>query len=145
MTDKYHVVALKLKTMLEDAANTLGIKDVFYGDQNNIPRNPAVCIDPGEKRRELNGAPRRTMVTMTNYIIVYHNEVKSMQDVRLGSDDLGEKIEDLIHTDATLGDLVIDSMVTGIESGYLQRNRALFRASRLTVEARQQVQLPASL
>ena len=144
MTDSYHTVAKKLQDIVVTEATSLGVNadDVYYGDQNNIPRCPSVCIDPGEKRRESNGAPRRVMTTMTNYIIVYHNQVASMQEVREDSDKLGEKVEALIHADATLGGIVIDSMVTGIESGYLQRDRSLFRASRLTVEARDQVQLP---
>lgn len=145
MTDSYHEVAKKLIEIVADNAATIGVgvADIYYGDQNNIPRCPTVCVDPGDKKRELNGAPRRVMTTMTNYIIVYHNQVSSMQEVREDSDILGETIEALIHADATLEGIVIDSMVTAVESGYLQRDRALFRASRLTVEARDQVQLPA--
>lgn len=145
MTDSYHEVAKKLIDIVKDNAVALGVNtdDVYYGDQNNIPRTPSVCIDPGDKKRDLNGAPRRVMTTMTNYIIVYHNQVASMQEVREDSDELGETIETLVHADPTLGGIAIDSLVTSIESGYLQRDRALFRASRLTVEARDQVQLPA--
>jgi hypothetical protein len=70
--------------------------------------------------------------------------VTSMQDVRQSDDELAENLETLIHQDAQMGGLVISSLVTSIESGYLMRNKAMFRASRITVDATSQEQLPSS-
>lgn len=131
-----------LVQLMKDNQVDLTLADVFYGDQSNIPRTPTACMDPGGKNRELNGAPRRSLVTITNYIIVYHNKMQGTEKIRLEDDQRAEAIEALIHTDSTMGGLVIDSMVTGIESGYLMRERTMFRASRLTVEARVQEMLP---
>lgn len=133
-----------LVDLLTSNKSSLGLQDVFYGDQNNIPRTPTACMDPGDKRRELNGAPRRTLVTLTNYIIVYHNKMQSTAKVRREDDLLAEAIEAVIHQDGTMAGLVIHSMVTSIESGYLMRDRTMFRASRITVEATVQEMLPYS-
>jgi hypothetical protein len=67
-----------------------------------------------------------------------------MQDVRQSDDELAENLEALIHQDGQMGGLVISSLVSSIESGYLMRNKAMFRASRLTVDATQQEQLPSN-
>lgn len=136
-----------LTDKLNGAKNALQLADVFYGDQERLPRTPAACVEPGEKQRELNGAPRRTMITFTNYVIVYHNPVKTATKIREEDDQRAEAIERFIHADPyfadNLGaDQVIDSLVTSIESGYQMKNNTLYRASRLTIEARQQEQLP---
>lgn len=144
MTGSLYVLSKWIETQLETNKAALGLQDVFYGDQDRIPRTPAACVEPGEKRRELNGAPRRTMVTFVIYILVYHNPVKTVEAIRNDLTALAELIETLIHSDAQMGDNVIDSLVVQLEDGFLQRSNTLFRASRLTVEARQQVQLPSS-
>jgi len=136
LVDKFEKVKADLK-----------LQDVFYGDQRKIPRTPALCVEPGEKTRELNGAPRRTSVTMTNYLIVYHNPVTSASVIREEDDQRAEAIERFIHADPHFvdennEDQVIQSLVTSIESGYQQKEGSLYRASRLTVEAQTQEQLP---
>jgi hypothetical protein len=66
-----------------------------------------------------------------------------MQTTRQQADNVAESVETLIHEDPTLGGTVIHSLVSRIESGYLMRRGSLFRASRLTVEATVQTQLPS--
>lgn len=143
-SDSLEDLALYLIQKLTAAAPTSpwSVPDIYYGDQTNIPRVPALCVDTGEKRRELNGAPRRTMVTLICYIVIYHSKVQDMQSTRQQADHVAEQVEDLVHADPHLGDTVIHSLVTGVESGYLMRRGSLFRASRLTVEATVQTQLP---
>lgn len=145
LTNNLKPVAEFLETLLETNKVALGLADVWYGDQNRIPRTPAACIDPGEKRRTLNGAPRRTQVDMIVYILVYHNPVTSVETIAKTTDGLTESIEEKIHLDATMGGLLIDSMVSTVEYGYQTRNNTLYRVSRLTVEGRSQVQLPSSV
>jgi len=148
--DSYADMARFLEALLKNNAGALGIANlpngtpsVFYGDQQNIPVTPTACIDPGGKRRELNGAPRKTDVTLYNYIIVYRYELGSVSDQQEDADDLIEDIEALIHQDAFMSNSVLHSMVVGIDSGYLQRRNALYRSSRLTVEATVTKQLPS--
>lgn len=148
-TDSIPVLNKFLVNKFEAKKADLGIADVYYGDQERIPRTPAVCFEPGEKDRELNGAPRRTKVDITLYCLVYHNPVKAVSSIREEDDLLAEAIETEIHADRQFLDetgdpQVIDSMVTSIESGYQQKANSLFRVSRLTVEARVQIQLPSA-
>jgi hypothetical protein len=143
--DSYVDMAKFLQNLLITRATDTGIaaRDVYFGDQQNVPRTPSACIDPGGKTRTRNGDPRRTLVTLTNYIIVYHYEVKSLQDVREDADRLGETVEAIVHEDSFMGDSVLDSMVISVESGYLQRRNSMYRATRLTIEATAQTQLPS--
>lgn len=144
LTESMHAVSKYLEDLLEGKKEEIGLHSVFYGDQDRIPHTPTACIEPGEKRRQLNGAPRRTEVTITVYVLVYHNPVTSTQTIREENDKVAEAIETEIHKDAYMDGLVVDSMVTMIESGYQMRSNTLFRSSRLTIEARSQVQLPSS-
>lgn len=145
LTNSLQDVAEYLETLLVNQQGALGLADVYYGDQSRIPRTPTACIDPGEKRRELNGIPRRTDVRFINYVLLYHNPIDSVIALTKESDALAEEIETLIHLDAKMGGLVIDSMVTTVEFGYQTRGSSLYRVSRLTVEGRSQVQLPSSV
>lgn len=150
LTDSYVTVARYIETLLVNNKTTLGLQDVFYGDQERIPRTPAAVVEPGGKQRTLNGAPRRTQVDITAYVIIYHYNLKNIETLREDNDRLAEQIEATIHQDAQMKDgtgnmQVVDSMVTAVESGFQPKGNSLFRASRLTIEARSQAQLPSSL
>ena len=145
MSDDLYVMAKYIQSLIETNKAGLNISDVYYGDQEKIPRVPTACVDTGSKRRELSGAPRRTTVDMETYVLVYTGAVASQTANREQDDQIAEAVEDLIHQDATMGGLVIDSLVSGIEFGYALRNNSLFRTARLTVTARDQVQLPSSM
>lgn len=145
LTNELKPFAEFLETLLVNNQGSLGLADIYYGDQNRIPRTPTACVDPGEKRRDLNGIPRRTDIRLTVYILLYHNPINAIETITRQSDALAEDIETLIHMDAQMGGLVIDSMVTTIEFGYQTRGNNLYRVSRLTVEGRSQVQLPSSV
>lgn len=147
LNSSYLVLAKDIQARITAAKDTLGIDAIYYGDQDRIPTTPTVCVEPGTKTRRLNGLPRRTEIDMTVYLIVYHYQIASTQVIRENNDSLAERLEDLLHNDAQLRDAnneptVSDSLVTSIESGYQQKRNTLFRASRLTFEARSQEQLP---
>lgn len=137
-------MAAYLEGLLNTNKVSLGLQDVFYGDQARIPRTPVACVETGDKSVELNGAPRRVMATMTNYVIIYHASVASPQGNRRDNDALAETIETLINSDAQMASSVIDSLVRAVEYGYAERTNTIYRTSRLTIEARQQEQLPSS-
>lgn len=132
-----------LETLLSNNATELGIEAVYYGDQNKLPVTPAVCVESGNKQRELAGAPRVTKVTLTCYVIIYFDKVVNNSDNAEAADTLAESIEALIHKDSAMGDRVIDSLVVTLESGYQKKLDTLYRASRLTVEAHVKVILPS--
>ena len=144
LVDKFQANAVALGT--ED-------RNVFYGDQDRLPRYPAICVDPGDKARELNGAPRRTAVEVTIYVLVYHGTYTDVQTNLKKSDELIEALEDLIHADPFFKDTsnlsdpdqVISSLVTRTESGYQVKSNSIVRTTRLTVVATVQEQLPSEV
>lgn len=113
---------------------TLGLTDVWYGDQEMIPRTPAAAVESGQKTRELSGAPDVTTNRFTVFILVYMAKIQDVQTTRKAADQLAESIEALVHQDNTLGGLVIFGMCTSVEPGYAIRGGTLMRAARITWE-----------
>lgn len=145
LTDKVSVVATKLLDLLEENKVSLGLLDVWYGDQDKLPRQPAACVEAGSKSRDLNGVPRRTQVIMEVFVIVYHERVSDAEENQRKSELLSEAVEDLLHQDSALDGLVIHSMVTSNEPGYVVRGGAQVKASRLTFQCTSQKMLPFSV
>lgn len=125
--------------------NPLGIQSVFYGDQAKIPNTPTVCLETDTKSRAIDGTSRRTLNTLTAYVIIYHSKVQDIQVTRKEVDLLAEAIESLIHEDPRLGGLVIHSLVTTIQSAYATKTGSVYRAARLTVQAISQSLLPNNI
>lgn len=149
LIDSYVSLAQIVETILNTNKVALGLQSIYFGDQERIPYTPCACVEPGGKERRLTGMPRRTEVTLTCYIIVYLYNLASPEDVREDADGKAEQIEAVLHADAQLRDAsleprVIDSMVTSVDSGYQPKRNSLYRASRLTFEARSQVLLPSN-
>lgn len=138
LTAKVTDFADYLFTTLNSNKEELGVVDVFYGDQDRIPRTPTICVEPDEVNRVLNGVPRRVSVNLRAFLICYHSEVRSPQSNRRDADLLAEAVEETLHQDATLGGLVIHSFATSVQSGYATKNNAVFRASRITFEGTSQ-------
>jgi len=112
-----------------------GIEDVFYGDQLMIPRTPTLCLEPDGKRRELQGVPRRTENTYTMYIILYVSEVQDTSKNARDALVLGEAVEDFLHADPTMNDLVVHSFCSELDPGYRTRQGTRYRACRITFQA----------
>lgn len=142
LTDKISTIGQYLFDLLDANRVDLGLKGVWYGDQEKIPETPAVCVEMGPKNGELNGVPRRRLVVIDAYIILYHERIQDEQENQRQSELKAEQVEDLLHQDDTLGGLVIHSMVTTSEPGYVQRGGAKVKASRLTLQCTSQKTLP---
>jgi hypothetical protein len=82
------------------------------------------------------------MNELDTHIIIYHGQVQGTPLNQVVIDLTVDALETLIHADATLGGMAIDSVVKEVEPGYQTRGTSLFRATMLTVEARQQELLP---
>jgi hypothetical protein len=145
LTDQVAVVAQYVHDLLEENKVDLGLVDIWYGDQDKIPRQPAACVEAGPKSRDLNGAPRRTSVLMDVYVIIYHEHVTDSEENQKKSEQLAQRVEDFLHQDAQLNGLVIHSMVTTNEPGYVRRGGAQVKASRLTFQCTSQKMLPFSV
>ena len=115
---------------------TLGLEAIFYDDQALIPKTPTLCVVPAGKRRELAGAPVRTNVEYTIYLMLYQEKIQDVQVNFRESMVLAEAVEQFLHTDLSMGGNCQFSMVTGVEPGYAIRSRTLMRCTRLTWEGR---------
>jgi hypothetical protein len=133
--------------ILNERKSNYDLYDVFYGDQDRIPNTPSVCVEPGTKERQVQRIPKGTDITITIYLIVYHYQIATTEEIRSNVDVIAEMIESDIHTDPYLRgfgstDMCISSLVTRIESGYRRKNNSLFRSSILTIEVQTREQLP---
>lgn len=154
LTDSVAVFAEAVFEKLLANQATLGLQDTWYGDQEKIPRTPCQTVEAGTKHRELNGAPRRTLVSIEVYVMVYHDQIQDVQANARAAQARAEQVEAVLHSDpqwrtnpadASTG-LVIHSFVTANEPGYVRRNNgSLMSASRLTLTATSQVQLPYNI
>lgn len=150
LTGSYTAVCQYLFDLIVTNKGTLGLPietdvvNVFYGDQDTIQYVPAICIEPDNKHRDYNGVPRRTQVDFRVGILVYVGQTTDPQGNRKAADQLAEALETLIHANPQFGGLVIDSLVTDIDSGYQKKGNTVLRAARLTVTARSQILLPPS-
>ena len=120
------------------------ISDVFYGDQEEIARSVTVCIDPGPVNQDVVYGSRKAEYTMKHYIMVYIKTVGSTQDNRRICDIVAQYIADLIDANPTLGGNVIQSSVTDITPGYVQRGQSILRSTRITVGSKFTKILPQS-
>jgi hypothetical protein len=133
-----------IENQLRINQSLLGLEEVYYGDQAKIPVTPVACVEPGEKRSSYKGAQRMTRVEIEGYVLVYHSAVTSPQDNRETADKLAEDIAAIINSHAQLEGLVINNMVTNIESGYADRGSTTMRSSRITFVALTQELLPST-
>lgn len=122
-------------------------EDVYYGDQDRIPRTPSVCLEPGDKNRELDGSPNMTKNQFQIYILVYHNKAQDIQLTRKECDQLAYEIEQLIHQDLQLKNdgttpNVIHGYIKANESGYTYKSGTLYRTARLTYFGLNKTSLP---
>jgi hypothetical protein len=145
-TDSVFTYADYIFQLLDDRKATLGVQDVWFGDDvsSKLPRTPAITVEGGTKTREYNGAPRRSMNTMDLYVMIYHDKIVDVQENARNALRRAEAVEAVLHEDAQLQGLVIDSMVISNEPGIADRGGSLMSASRLTLRARSQTLLPYS-
>jgi hypothetical protein len=147
LTDSLTVWATWVKDFLDDEAwrAEVGIQQVMYGDQDKIPVVPMVCVEPSSKRRDFNGAPRRTQIDFEVYVLVYYGTLQDTQLNRAEVDRIAEAVEARLHEAQRCDGLVISSLVTGLDSGAANKGGALMRATRLTFTARSQIMLPYNI
>jgi hypothetical protein len=122
-----------------------------YGDQEKIPQVPAVCVELGDKARELEGAPNMTLNEFEVFILVYHMSAeRSATEVRKEVDNLAYEIERWLHSDLqlTLGNPTTPALIHGYvrinESGYAFKNSTLYRSARLVYVGRNKTSLAES-
>lgn len=145
LTSRLTVVSQRIHTLLESKVGDTGfftpaITYVAYGDQEQIPSVPAVCVEPMKKERSWPPtATYQTHNTLEVGIFVYYTNLSGdgVENVRLTVDQLAEAIEEFLNiSHRTLqnsggSDLVIHSQVVLSESGHVYRKGTTYRAARL--------------
>jgi hypothetical protein len=144
LTDSSEVVANYIYDKLNDPTNktALGVIDVWYGDQTLLPHTPALCVYPGSKKREFQGATFRTMNTIETYVMVYFGKIQDVQQNLHLATALAESVETLVHSDLRLGGNVIAVLCTSNEPGVINRNGIWITGARLTFESISKTTLP---
>jgi hypothetical protein len=144
LTDSLTVWATWVRNFLDDEAwrTGVGIEQVMYGDQEKIPVVPLVCVEPSGKRRDFNGAPRRTQIDFEVFVLIYYGTIQDTQINRAQTDAIAELVEARLHNALTCDGLVISSLVSELTSGVANKGGAMMRATRLTFTARSQIHLP---
>lgn len=141
-TDRLDLIAEKVYDLLTEQKDAMEIADIWFGEQSKIPRTPAVCVIPDGKRREPAGPPRRSKNTFRIHLDVYFFKVQAVEQNDRALVTLTDNIETVLHADMTLGGLVFGSMVQGVDSGTLNKDRTLFRGTRIVFEAESLTLLP---
>lgn len=123
---------------------TLGFnqaEDIFFGDQEKVPRTPSLCLEPGTKTRDIVPPSASTMNSLSVVFILYHSPVKENQQARIELLTFAEALEAYLHQDLQAGGLVTYGYVTSLEPGYVVRGNTLMHAARMTWEGQSKTRL----
>lgn len=129
-------IADRIVEILEDNKLDLDLEEVYFGNQNLVPRTPAIMVDPNEIVRTLRQTGHVTENIMEIEMMYFYasnkgNEVNT-REALLGA----EAVADLLNSHPKLtttdgNDLVINGYVTRISSGFVTRRNTIYTAARL--------------
>lgn len=143
-TAKTSVLAEFMQNLLKTNKTSLGLQEVYYGQQSMIPVSPVVVVTPGEKTRDLAGvsAPGgRTDNWLTVYVDVLSSKVGSEEEIRKYLDELADSVEEFLHQDTTMEGYVIHGFVISWDPGITFIANSQFRTVRLTWRGRSKTYL----
>jgi hypothetical protein len=138
LTDSTLVIADRFYTILNANKVSLGLEDVWFGDQDLLPRTPALCVEPGVKRRELSAAQNMTLNTIDTHFLLYYSEIVEIQQQRRATVAFAEAIETFLHqnhqTLLAVGgqQLTIHGLCTDMDPGYAVKKDRYFSAVIIT-------------
>lgn len=112
-----------IKDRLEVNRGELGLRYIAYGDEEKIPRFPAVKIASGVLDRELH-ATRQFQNTFNIDLTVYHGNLSNTHAQRSKADlELATAIRQLLHADMTLGGNIVQGWVVQEGPAIIARQR----------------------
>jgi hypothetical protein len=118
---------------LLEADQSLGLKKVWYGDQDRVPFTPCATVESGPMESQLTATGFFTTHEVTIYVMLYFAKITSQSELKKEADEWAEKVRDTIHKNKTLNGIVIHGNVTLIEPGIARRGGAKLRGTRMTV------------
>jgi len=128
-------VTTRIHDMLTERMEELGLVKVYYGQQRMMPDFPSACVESLPKERAWNGAGHRFEVKLRVGILVYCTKIQSSTITKKESEIIAEAIEDVLHEDFTLDNLVLHGMVTRIDYGVSRVEDIMIRSVRIQWEA----------
>lgn len=147
LTDSILTTAERLYDLAVANAASLGLADgappgdtnVWFGDQDLLPRTPALCVEPGTKHRDLAGFPDMTRGTIDVHMLLYHSRPGGeQQQSRRDCIRFAENVERYFHVNHlnllnSAGDqIIIHGFFTDIDPGYVYKTGTLYNAVRMT-------------
>ena len=137
LTDANSVVTQALVDLLKGDWDTLGTpskKDIYYGDQPLYPRFPSLAVESQPQNRNLNQTGLQQRIQFTMSIMALTGGLKGMEERRKSADEFAERVVTRLHTDRTLGGIVIHGHATSVEPGFVTRGGSLLVAHLITWE-----------
>lgn len=137
LSDSTLDVANRFFTILDEVKAELGIQDVWFGDQILVPRVPAVCVEPGTERRQIQGVPDMTLMLIETGFYIYHSKVdRTQQLARRECNAFAQRIKNYLHVnhlrlysdDTNTQQLTIHGFCTLLDPGYTYRQGTLYNA-----------------
>lgn len=142
LTASAETVATAVLGVVNAAMNTLGVAVTYYGDQTILDKMPAVCVSPGNKTREFQGASLMTENLFETYVFVYYGKIQDVQANLHGAQTMADALEATVHQDITLGGIVTWTLCTQNEPGMINKMGSLLMGNRLTFQSRSKTRLP---
>lgn len=132
-TDKHTEVTQRILDLLTQNKTELGITDLYYGGPQDLaPNYPCVFVESGPKTR-IRSSTQRFSVLFTVLILLQHGRVDQLSEQNKAEvEQLVERIEDFIHQDYTLENLIMFGFITRVEPGITTYEGVKIRASRIT-------------
>jgi hypothetical protein len=151
-TAKPSLLTEYLINLAKTKASELGLVAVYYCDQEYIPEVPALCIEPAQVVRELDGAPMRTTNEFLVSALMYCANVEGVENAQHDADLMAEAVADMFNQDGVapgaaspdgtrFGGLVIYGYVQSSEYGYVVKSSKLMRANRMLIYAKSRTNL----
>lgn len=130
-TDNLDVVGEAIKAVIEAEKAALGLTDVWYGDQQLVPRMPAVAVDPRRVRTRPSDTGHMARNDFEVDLYVYHSKLQGPTTNLKECLQLANSIKDLLHDDVMLGGLIVYGHVEEIATGYSTKSNVIIKSTRI--------------
>ena len=116
-------VSQSVVSLLNTNATALGVKRVWYGQQELLKDFPCVVVIPADTRRIGNAMAMQVDIEFDLYLVVVHSLLTQSIAQRTASDlHMVRAIALLLHQNRTLGDTVILGTVIGESPQVIRHN-----------------------
>jgi hypothetical protein len=138
-TDDDTVLATAIRDLINLNKADLGVSIVLYGNHIMVQSSPAVVVKAAGKDRTLigvQGPGGRTDNGLNIVVEVHISEVGDEETERRKVDSLATSIEHLLHSDTTIGGIIIHGFVTSATRGDTLISGSMFRSVIMTFAGR---------